>query len=57
MLAMNRIQDAVQRVHVGLDRGDDNIGVGTVAINYPPAVLKSDRDLALGIGSGGNGVD
>ena len=47
----------VQRVHVGLRRGDDDVGIGAETVDDAAAQLQAHGHLALGVGAAGDGVD
>ena len=47
----------VERIQVGTRRGDDDVGIGAVAVDDAPALGKACSNLALRIGAGGDGVD
>ena len=57
MRALFRFHDLVQRVDIGLGRGDDDIRVGALAIDDAPALFQTHGHLALRVGAGGDVVD
>ena len=57
MVALNRCHHFIQGVDVGLGRGDDDVGIGTVTIDYATAALQTHGDFTLGIGTAGDIAD
>ncbi len=56
MLPLQRRHQPVGGVDVGLGRGDDDVGVGSLAVDDHLVLLQAYRDLALGIGAAGDVV-
>src|SRR3989338_2703472 len=57
MRAFPREYQLVDGVEIGLGRGDDDVGVGAMAVDDAPAAFQTHRDLALRIGAAGDVVD
>ena len=57
MSATVTIDNLVQRIDVGLGRGDDDVGIRTLAVDHPAIFFHPDRDFALRVRAGGNGID
>jgi hypothetical protein len=54
---LGRLEDLVAGIDVGLGRGDDDVRIGPLSVDDPPAALQPHRDLALRIRPTRNRVD
>src|SRR5690606_8588094 len=50
-------REQIERIEIGLGRGDNDIGIRTQAIDDEAVALQTHSDLALGIGAVGDCVD
>src|SRR3989338_7718486 len=57
MRAFPREYQLVDGIEIGVGRGDDDVGIGAVAVDDAPAAFQAHRDLALRIGAAGDVVD
>ena len=57
MLSCFGIFQFVQRIDVGINRGDHNVRVRTLPTDQAAGLFQADRYLTLGIGTAGDIVD
>ncbi len=54
MGTLERSQDLVQPMNVGLGGSDNDIGIRPLAVDDPPGLLQPHRHLPLGVSPGGD---
>src|SRR3569623_2457298 len=54
---LHRFHLFIEGIDVGLGRGDDDVGVGALAVDDSAALLHSHRHFALRISAAGDGID